>query len=128
MPEQITVVANKINDFWTALAYTVVAVSGASGGCLVVAHHVLRGRSVTGMHVLAYSFIGAVMSLAGLAAMILVGLIAGINMPFEKLLIIGLVLGVAGCLALASANLSLRFVLRRLGIEVDVQIKKIDRE
>ncbi len=116
---------DKSTEFWTALAYAIVAISGASGGCLVVAHRAVIGQSVTGIHLLAYAFIGGVMSVAGMAALVLLGVVVDIGIPFEQLLLAGLLLGVTGCLALASANLSIRFILRRLGIEVDVNIKRI---
>lgn len=114
---------DKIVDFWTALAYAIVAISGASGGCLVAAHRAVRGRNVTAMLILAYAFIGGVFAVAGMAAVILLG---WFNLNLERLLLVGLVFGIAGSVALAGANLSVRFILRRLGIEVDVQIKKLD--
>lgn len=116
-PEQII-------DFWTALAYAIVAVSGASGGCLVAAHHAIRGRSVTAMLLLAYAFIGGVFAVAGVAAMLL---FSPFQITLERLLLIGMILGVAGSVALAGANLSVRFILRRLGIEIDVEVRRIER-
>lgn len=115
---------DKILDFWTALAYAIVAVSGASGGCLVAAHHVIRGRSVTAMLLLAYAFIGGAFAVAGVAALLL---FSPFQVTFERLLLIGVVLGVSGSVALAGANLSVRFLLRRLGIEIDIEVRRIER-
>lgn len=113
---------DKIIDFWTALAYAIVAVSGASGGCLVAAHRAMHGRAVTVMLLSAYAFIGGVFAVAGVATVLLFG---GFDFTFEKLVLVGGVFGLAGSVALASANLSIRFILRRLGIEVNVNISKI---
>lgn len=115
---------DKILDFWTALAYAIVAVSGASGGCLVAAHHAIRGRSVTAMLLLAYAFIGGVFAVAGVAALLL---FSPFQVTLERLLLIGMVLGVSGSVALAGANLSVRFLLRRLGIEIDIEVRRLDR-
>jgi len=112
----------KIVDFWSALAYAIVAISGASGGCLVAAHRAMRGRSITFILVLAYAFIGSAFAVAGMAALLL---FTDFNVSFERLLLIGMIFGATGSVALAGANLSIRFILRRLGIEVDVQIKKV---
>lgn len=112
---------DKLLDFWTALAYAIVAVSGASGGCLVAAQRAMRGRSVTTMLVLAYAFVGAVFAVAGMAAVLLVTLF---QIDFGRLVLIGLILGVTGTTALAGANLSVRFLLRRLGVEVDISVRR----
>lgn len=115
---------DKLMDFWSALAYAIVAVSGASGGCLVAAHRVIRGRSITAMLLLAYAFIGGAFAVAGVAALLL---FAPFQVTFERLLLIGVVLGVSGSVALAGANLSVRFLLRRLGIEIDIEVRRIER-
>ncbi len=112
----------KFVDFWIALGYIIVAIAGASGGCLVAAHHVMRGRTITAMLMLAYAFIGGVFAVAGMAAVVLLG---WFDLSLERLLLVGMVFGAAGSMALAGANLSIRFILRRIGIEVDVQIKRI---
>ena len=116
---------DKSFDFLSALAYAIVAISGASGGCLVVAHRAIRGRTVTLVLLTAYAFIGGVFAVAGIAALSLFG---DTGQSIERLLLTGLIMGVSGSVALASANLSIRLILRRLGVEVDVSIKKIDRD
>ena len=110
-------------NFWIAFLYTLAAISGAAGGCMIVAHQVLRGRSVTRMFIMAYAFIGLIMGLAGIAALTLLG----IDLSFEYVLLAGLVFGAAGSSALAGANLSARFIMSRLGIEVDISVRRIDK-
>ena len=106
-----------------AFLYVIAAISGAAGGCLVAAHHVLRGRNVTALFVGAYGFVGLVFGLAGV---IVVASFAAIAMSLERTILLGLVFGIVGTTTLAGANLSARIIMRRLGIEVDVSIHKID--
>ena len=113
---------DKSTDFWLALAYAIVGISGASGGCLVVAQRAVRGKTVTAVLLLAYAFIGGVFGVAGASVL---SLFSEMGNSLERLMLMGLVMGVAGSVALASANLSIRLILRRLGIEVDMTIKKI---
>lgn len=116
---------DKLIDYATAVMYTIVAVSGAAGGCMVIANHALRGRNVTALLFVAYALLGAVFGVAGIAAMLL---FVGFETTFEKLILLGLFFGAVGSATLAGANLSIRFLLRRLGIEVDVSIKRMKRE
>ncbi len=103
--------------------YVIAAISGAAGGCLVAAHHVLRGRNVTALFVAAYGFVGLVFGLSGV---IVVVLFTPIELTIERTILLGLIFGAVGSTTLAGANLSARIIMRRLGIEVDVSIHKID--
>jgi hypothetical protein len=104
-----------------AIIYVVASISGAAGGCLVVAHHVLRGRNVTHLFVAAYSFVGFVFGIAG----VIVLSAMDVNLTFERAVLFGLIFGASGSVALASANLSARIILRRLGVEVDIEVRRI---
>lgn len=105
-----------------AFLYVVAAVSGAAGGCLVAAHHVLRGRNVTRLFIGAYSFVGLVFGLTGV--MVVAGF-TNIELTLERTFLTGLIFGVVGSTTLAGANLSARIIMRRLGIEVDVSVHRI---
>ncbi len=108
-----------------AFLYVVAAVSGAAGGCLVAAHHVLRGRNVTRLFIAAYSFVGLVFGLAGV---IVVAGFTSIDLTLERTILLGLIFGSVGSVTLAGANLSARIIMRRLGIEVDVSVHRINKE
>lgn len=116
--------AGTLRETLTAWAYVIAAISGTSGGCLIAAHHILRGRPIARMIIGAYMFIGAVFGVAGIAVM---ALFTDTNFDFNKLIIAGLIFGVVGSTALAGANLSARILFRRLGIEVDVTVKRTGR-
>jgi hypothetical protein len=107
-----------------AFIYTVAAISGAAGGCLVAAHHVLRGRNITTMFVAAYSFVGLIFGAAG----VIMTAAVGVELSFERVILLGLVFGMAGSSALAGANISARIIMSRLGIVIDVDVRRIDRD
>ncbi len=115
---------DRLIDGATAILYAIAAISGGLGGCMVAAHKVLRGRSVTAVLVVAYLFAGAIFGLAGV-----IGLrIFAFWVPtVETTILAGLMFGVIGAGALMGMNLSARFIMRRFGIEVDVQVRRVKR-
>ena len=112
----------QISNF-LAFLYILAAISGAAGGCLVAAHHVLRGRNVTALFVAAYGFVGLVFGLTGV---IVITAFTSADMSIQSGFLIGLILGAVGSSSLAGANLSARIIMRKLGIEVDVEVRRID--
>lgn len=108
-----------------AILYAIAAISGAAGGCTVAAHRVLRGRSVTGAFVAAYTFVGFVFGLTGTIGL---AMFAGVGLSLERVILIGLGFGVIGALSLASMHLSARFIFRRFGMEVDVTVRPIGKD
>jgi hypothetical protein len=112
-----------VPDIGTALMYALVAISGATGGCIVAAHQVLRGRSLTLILIWAYALIGFAFGVAGMAALLLLTVF---EPSLEKLLFVGLGFGIFGAVTLAGANLSAKLIMRRLGVEIDVSVKKIE--
>lgn len=114
----------QISNF-LAFLYVLAAISGAAGGCVVAAHHVLRGRSVTALFVASYCFVGMIM---GLTSVIAISLFTNVALTLESGFIVGLVIGVVGSSSLAGANISARFTMRRLGMQADVSIRSIDKD
>jgi hypothetical protein len=113
----------KTQDLIIMALYAVAAISGASGGCLVAAHHILRGRTMTQLFIAAYVFVGLIFGTAGVIAAVSFG---GVTLTFEKAFLLGLFFGAVGSTSLAGANLSARFLLRRLGIEMTVSLRNVD--
>lgn len=116
----------RLIDSALAVLYVVAAISGGAGGCLVAAHHVLRGRSVSGVLLLAYGFAGFVFGAAGVMGLAILS--PGWAPTLERVVLAGLLFGLVGAGSLAGMNFSARFLLRRLGIEVDVQVRQVRRE
>lgn len=112
-------------DLVTVLVYVIVAISGASGGCLVVAHNILHGRSLTQLYVLSYGFVGLVFAVAGVIA---IELMTPMSIGMKGAVIYGLILGATGAAALGSANLSARIIMKKLGIEIEIKLKDSKRK
>ena len=115
---------NKILDGVLALAFCVAAVAGASGACLIVAHKVLRGRNISALLVGSYAVVGAVLAVAIIAYLFA---FTAIRIGFPELVLYGVLAGAMGSAVLAATNLSARFILRRLGIEVEVRVKSLEK-
>lgn len=109
---------------WLTLAlYALAAVSGGLGGCAVAGHHILRGRSMRASYALAYGIVGMVFGVLMLAYGSVFGADAA---SLDRLIGQSVLAGAAGSIALASTNLSARWVLKRLGIEVIVTVRRSD--
>jgi len=107
---------------WIAiLMYALAAVSGGLGGCAAASHHILRGQQPRVSYVLAYGIIGMVFGVLMLAY----GSMLGATVTsLDQLIGQAVLAGAAGSIALASTNLSARWVLKRLGIEVIVTMRR----
>jgi len=114
MPERII-------EHITVLMYALAAISGGLGGCAVAAHDVLRGGRPRLSFIFAYAIVGSVFGVLALAY----GSWFGVETKTTDHLIGNSVLvGAFGSAVLASTNISARWVLKRLGIEVEVNIKR----
>jgi len=97
-------------------------VCGAVGGCVACIQHARTRRETVAAYAVAYiitGVFGGVMALA--AAMVLY---PGVIGSWATLLLLTGSSGVITSLALAAGNLSMRVILRRLGLEVVVTVTK----
>lgn len=116
---------DKSLDWLALIMYALAAVSGGLGGCAIAGHHVLRGHSMRISYLLAYGIVGATFGVLLLAY----GAMFGVNNTSMHSMIGNAVLaGAAGSFALASTNISARWVLKRLGIEVLVTVRRAQEE
>lgn len=116
---------DKSLDWLALIMYALAAVSGGLGGCAIAGHHVLRGHSMRISYLLAYGIVGATFGVLLLAY----GAMFGVNNTSLHSMIGNAVLaGAAGSFALASTNISARWVLKRLGIEVLVTVRRAQEE
>lgn len=105
--------------------YLVSAVCGGLGGCAVGSHYFMHGKQRTIASLFIYTILGIVFGIVTLAAM------SAYHFAPEEissLILWSLCGGAAGALALAGANASVRFMFRRLGIEVQVTFRKPDED
>lgn len=116
MPERVI-------DHAVLMLYALAAISGGLGGCAVASSEVLRGKSPRLAFVMAYAMVGAVFGILTIAW----GALFGIDTASVDSIIGNAVLvGAAGSITLASTNMSARWVLKRLGIEVEVKVKRTE--
>ena len=124
MPERIitTDIASNFREYALAFLYVVAAIAGACGGCLVASHRLLNKENLTGMIFAAYGFAGLILGLTGVMVL---AMFTDITLTSERTFLFGMIFGATGSASLAGMNLSARFIMRRLGIEIDVTIKRI---
>ena len=105
------------------LLYLIATIAGALGGCAAASHRLLRqGDDKFWMYLLAYSIIGTFFGVLSFAGHATIGTpYAGIH----EATLFSLVYGFGGAVALAATNLSVKFILKRLGIEIDVRVTKV---
>lgn len=108
----------RIIDFSLLVLVLVAMIAGGLGGAAVAGHHVLRGRALSMAYIFAYLVVGAVV---GVVAALVGVMYAGFEQT-EQILTVSLMAGAAGSALLAAGNLSLRFILKQLGVEVVVSI------
>ena len=114
MPERII-------EHITVLLYALAAISGGLGGCAIAAHDVLRGGRPRLSFVMAYAIIGSVFGVLSLAY----GSWFGVeSRTTDHVIGNSVLIGAMGSAVLASTNLSARWVLKRLGVEIEVNIKR----
>lgn len=105
------------------LLFALAAISGGLGGCAIASHRLLSGKQMRVSYLFAYSIIGATFGVLFAAY----GWIVAPNHPSE---IIGpaLVAGMIGSAALGGMNWTARFILKHLGVEIQVTMRKPDED
>jgi hypothetical protein len=105
--------------------YALAAISGGLGGCAIASHSILRGATPRVSYVLAYGMIGVVFGMLTYAY----GTLAGVDTAnIDSLIGASILAGASGSVTLASTNISARWVLKRLGIEVQVTVRRSDED
>ena len=104
--------------------FALAAISGGLGGCAVAGHRLITGKKMRFSFFAAYAIVGAAFGLLFAAYGFA---ISAETHPVE---IIGpsIMAGVVGAAALGSMNWTARIVLKHLGIEVQVTMRKTDED
>lgn len=105
------------------LAFTT-AISGGAGGALVASVYTLHRRIDTLALALAHTFVGVSVGFSVFAAAPWIPGIVVVDM--RQAMMIGLLAGVAGSVGLAGSHVVVRVVLKRLGIDMELQIRTRD--
>lgn len=118
--EQQDDMPDKLIDWWAALTYVLALITGFSGGCVVAAHQVLRGRNVTLLFIAAYATVGTFSGVILYTAMVAFTVMQA---TFENALIVAGIGGVVTTMAVAGINITARFVAPKLGVEAEINIR-----
>lgn len=100
-------------------------VTGAVGGCVACFQHARTRRAAVLAYAAAYAMtgaFGALMAMAGVSVF-MPKVITG----WASLFIVSGLSGITVSSALAAGNISMRFILAKLGMEVEVSIKKTEK-
>lgn len=112
-------------DMLSLLLYAIVAASGALGACATASASLLRRRQMALPMFMAYVLIGVVFSMLALAF----GSALGVQMTtIDEVIGKGLIVGSVSSATLAGCNLSMRWWLKRLGVEIEVSVRRRDDE
>lgn len=117
MPERIA-------EHLTMLLYAIAAISGGLGGCAAAGYQTLKGSRPRASFFLAYVSLGVLFGALTFAYGATFGI--GIN-SLDTLIGPSMLAGFGGSLSLASSNISARWLLHRLGVEVEVTVKRKDK-
>jgi len=116
-------------DGTVIILYALAAISGGLGGCAVTAHHFLKDGSAGKVQMraswlVAYAIVGSVFGL-------LFAIYGAYFIDIERVSdIIGpsLIAGIVGSASLGGVNVGARFILKHLGVEVVVTVRRGDEE
>lgn len=105
--------------------YALAAVSGGLGGCAAASFYFTHGKQLRWPFVLAYFVLGIAFGVITLAIMI----VGNFNVDdMNKVIIYSGFAGTSGSIVLASANLSAKAYFKRLGIEVQVTLRRPEED
>lgn len=120
---------DRLEEFGILVLYTLAAISGGLGGCAVTAQQFLSQEGAGRVQ----------MRLSWISAYTIIGVLFGILFAAYGLTIIELkhptdiigpacIAGFLGAALLGGANMTARFLLKRLGVEVIVTVRKDNQE
>lgn len=98
-------------------------ITGAVGGCVACLQHARTRRETVAAYAIAYAVTGAFGGVMALAASMVFS--PGLIGDWAALLLLSGGAGVITSFALAAGNLSMRVVLKKLGLEVTVNVEKV---
>lgn len=116
----------ELGEFSLGVLYAIAVVSGALGGCAAGAFYTRRQqRNLTWALLATYIIFGVVFSVITFTA----SAVFKYDLDtVHELVLISMMGGFGGSLALFSANWTVKAVFRRLGVELEITLRKRDRE
>lgn len=121
--DNVKFLPDSVEDMEQAIKLLVAVVAGAAGGGLIISHQIMRHKVVPAIVIVAYMIVGAVLATAMAAYMYTFG---NTDMALPEVVLYGIVSGAMGSVALGLTGITMKFFLRRLGLELDVTIKQLE--
>lgn len=113
-------------DFWFLVLYAIAAISGGMGGCASALYYLTHKDSrATKAFIVAYIILGLMFGVITIALLILSD--RGPS-DVHELILFSFAGGVVGSVGLLSTNWTVRAVLRKFGLDVQLTIRPDDAE
>ena len=106
-------------EYFPVFLYAIAAITGLIGGCTAAGHKLLHGKNLGFAVLWAYGVVGVFFGLLFLAH----SNYLNVHMELDQLIASCLISGFAGSVMLASSNFTMRWALKRMGIEVQLTVK-----
>ena len=124
MPEKIVLGNISLSDFAIGVLYAIATISGALGGCAAGMHYYANTKTAKWAFVIAYVILGAIFGVIFFAGASVYNFRVG---SVHELVLYSTGAGSAGSIMLFSANWTVKAIFRRLGVEVEVTLRR-DKE
>ena len=121
MNEKVDVINS--SSIW--VLYAIVAVSGGLGGCAAGCYYLTHEKRPRWAFAVSYMVLGMVFGVITFA------ILASYHFDVDsihKLILYSLLGGTCGAVMLASANMTVRLLFRKLGVEIQLTMKKTGEE
>lgn len=109
-----------------ATIYCIAAIAGGLGGCAAASYYFTHTKQSRLPFAVAYVVLGIAFGVVSIAVMLAYNLVTLDSI--DKVVLYALLSGAAGSIALASANFSAKAYFKRLGVEVQVTLRKPDED
>lgn len=121
MPEKHIIGNLNVSELTLGILYAIATIAGALGGCAAGMHYYANAKTARAAFILAYVILGGIFGVVFFAgASVLNFSVASIH----ELVLYSLVAGSAGSVMLFSANWTVKAIFKRLGVEVEVTLRK----
>ena len=122
MPEKIVEHVTQITEIFM---YALAAVAGGLGGCMAASNQLFQGRALRWSILMAYIICGMAMGLLIIAyTSVFFGEIGAV----DKIIGHSILAGLAGSTLLAGGHISVRWVLKKLGVEITLTARRKDED
>lgn len=120
---------NKMTDnnitVTTLIIYIVSALSGCLGGVATASIYSLRGRPITAILIISYGILGIVL---GVSSAAYISIFSDIDFSIDQIIMLSIITGLCGTATIAGTNLSFKWILRQMGLEIELKVSQCDKK